>query len=111
MFRHCEKLPKLGVGHFNTAKVTDLTEFCSSCLLITELDISNFNVDKVTTLTDMMAYNSNMTTVIVPNATVANKIVAELPSRTSTTAGTLKVTGSETGINSSAITAKNWTIQ
>ena len=111
MFQYCSKLTQLDLSNWNTSKVTSMTSTFYNCSKLTQLDISNWDTSKVTDMKDMFYYCSLLNNIIATNVSTStlSTLVTALPTKTSDSYGTIKVTNTTDEITSSA-KAKYWNI-
>ena len=93
MFYNCDNLTTLDLSNFDTSKVTDMQSMFQSCTFLTTLDISNFNTNKVTNMGSILRNCTNLASISMKNSDYnsVNKIIAELPTRTTDSMGTLNI--------------------
>ena len=115
MFRFCGNLTYVNTSNWDTSKVTNMFCMFEGCSSLTTLDMSNWDTSNVTTmsymfnkcnqLSDIFMYNSNYNSV--------NRIIEQLPTRTSASPGTLTITGVDdlSKINVSVANTKYWNIE
>ena len=107
MFYSCSKLTSLDLSNFNTSKVTDMSSIFSGCSKLTTLDLSSFDISNGASTTNMFSSCTNLVSVNMDNSNVdsINKVIAQLPTRTSDSYGTMIV--SKTILNSVDTTSAN----
>ena len=114
MFHNCNKLTSLDVSNFDTSKVTDMQYMFNYCNSLISLDVSNFNTRNVTDMSYMFQECSNLVSIDMNNSDYnsVNKIITELPTRTTDSIGTLDITGIDdiNQVNIGAAQAKFWNI-
>ena len=95
MFSGCYKLTSLDLSNFDTSKVTNMTEMINECYALTELNISNWHLNSEVDVTDIFKDTNVLINVIMNNSDYnsVNKIIAELPTRTTDSMGTLDIVG------------------
>jgi surface protein len=140
MFNNCNKLSSIGnVSNWNTKNLVIMTKLFDSCAF-TNLDLSGWITDKVTNMEylfgsddnkitsltslyiDRFNFNNviemggifhkaeNLSYIKINDGLSINLIIEYLPDRTSTSTGTINVTGDKTNINTEALLIKNWNI-
>ena len=109
IFAYLYKIPSLNVANWNVSNVVNLHWAFYNNQLITTLDLSGWEIYE-STANQGIFFTLKATTVILKDATVANRMGKYLPDRTTTTSGTLVIKGDTTGIDKSAIEALNWQV-
>ena len=111
MFKGCSKLTQLDLSNWDTSSVTDMSSMFYSCSQLTQLDLSNWDMSNVQYMSNMFNYCPQLNKIIVTNATTStlSTLVTVLPTRTSGSYGTIKVTDTTDEITSSA-NAKYWNV-
>ena len=114
MFYNCNKLTSLDLSNFDTSKVIDMESMFRSCKSLTQLDVSNFDTSNITNMRYMFQECSNLVSIDMKNSDYnsVNKIIAQLPTRTTDSIGTLDITGIDdiSQVNIGAAQAKFWNI-
>lgn len=138
LFRYCSSLTELNVTNFNTSKIDSIHSIFYDCKLITSLDLSNWDVSNVTNanytfngctnLTTLNLNNwdlnsvtsnnntfntcSNLTHIEMNNSNYnsVNKVIAQLPTRTSDSISTLRIVGIDDAsqVDISTASSKYW---
>ena len=114
MFNSCNNLTSLDVSNFDTSKVTNMQGMFFDCRSLTELDLSNWNTNKVTNM-NFMFYNCALLSKIIMNNSdysSVNKIITQLPTRTSDSKGTLNIAGIDniSQVDTTTVQSKYWNI-
>ena len=109
IFAYLYKIPSLNVANWNVSNVVNLHWAFYNNPLITTLDLSGWEIYE-STANQGIFFTLKATTVILKDATVANRMGKYLPDRTTTTSGTLVIKGDTTGIDKSAVEALNWQV-
>ena len=111
MFANCSKLTQLDVSKWDTSNVQYMDYMFQKCSQLTQLDVSKWDTSKVQYMTDMFQKCSKLHLIIMNNNTYSNinKIIAQLPSRSSDSKGRLVCVG----VNdySQVSTKENWDIR
>ena len=74
MFYNCLKLTSLDVTHFNTTKVTNMSDMFHNCSSLTSLDVTHFNTAKVTDMGYMFYNCSSLTTIYASSKFVTPQV-------------------------------------
>ena len=95
MFEDCHNITSLNLSNFDTSNVTNMTEMINECYDLTELNISNWHLNSEVDVTNMFIDTNVLINVIMYNSDYnsVNKIIAQLPTRTTDSMGTLNITG------------------
>ena len=110
-FYGCRQLTQIDVSDWDTSKVTNTSWMFFNCSQLTQLDVSNWDTSKVQYMTDMFQKCSKLHLIIMNNNTYSNinKIIAQLPSRSSDSKGRLLCVGVDD--YSQVSTKENWDIR
>ena len=74
MFYNCLKLTSLDVTHFNTTKVTNMSDMFHNCSSLTSLDVTHLNTAKVTDMGYMFYNCSSLTTIYASSKFVTPQV-------------------------------------
>ena len=114
MFHTCQSLTTLDVSNFNTSNVTNMYMMFYNCKLLTSLDVSKWDISKVTNMYNMFINCTNLTSITMNNSDYnsVNKIITQLPTRTSDSMGHLYIEGVDDHklVNKSEAKLKYWAI-
>ena len=114
MFYNCNNLTSLDVSNFNTSNVISFDRLFNGCTKLTQLDVSNFDTSKVTNMGEMFQECSNLVSIDMKNSDYnsVNKIIAQLPTRTTDSIGALNITGIDdiSQVNITDANTKYWNI-
>ena len=106
-------LSLLEVDYLNTSNVTDMSYMFGYCYSLTQLDLSNWNTSKVTDMYGMFD-EAAINKIIMNNSNYnsVNKIIAELPIRTSDSINALDIIGVDdiSQVDTTTLNSKYWTI-
>ena len=115
MFEDCHNITSLNLSNFDISNVTNMTEMINECYDLTELNISNWHLNSEVDVTDMFIDTNVLTNVIMKNSDYnsVNKIIAQLPTRTSDSMGTLDIEGIDdiSQVNTTTAETKFWNIE
>lgn len=139
MFNGCESLTSLNLNNFNTDNATEMSSMFCDCLNLISLSINNFNASNASSLYEMFANCKNLTSLDMcsfnigdstvtdymfedcnslvsvnmegSNTKTINKVISNLPDRTSNNKGTLIVPNpKDSTINTSSAQSKYWNL-
>ena len=114
MFEDCNLLTSLDVSNFDTSNVTNMTQMINECYDLTVLNISNWHLNSEVDVTDMFIETNALTNVIMNNSDSdsVNKIISELPTKTTDSIGTLYVGGIDdiSQVDTATAQSKYWNI-
>ena len=113
MFDDCHNITSLNLSNFDTRNVTDMTQMINECYDLTELNMSNWHLNSEVVVTDMFTDTDVLTRVTMNNSDYnsINKIIDNLPTRTSVRQGNLYIRSMDlTSVNKSGAEAKYWKI-
>lgn len=139
MFNGCESLTSLNLNNFNTDNATEMSSMFCDCLNLISLSINNFNASNASSLYEMFANCKNLTSLDMcsfnigdstvtdymfedcnslasvnmedSNTKAINKVISNLPNRTSNNKGTLIVPNpKDSTINTSSAQSKYWNL-
>ena len=114
MFASCQSLTSIDVSNFDTSNVTNMGYMFYNCNKLASLDVSNFNTSKVTNMQYMFRYCDNLISITMNNSyyNSVNKIIEQLPTRTTDSMGTLNIAGVDdiNQVDTSTAESKFWNI-
>ena len=114
MFEDCHNITSLNLSNFNTSKVTNMTEMIDECYDLTELNISNWHLNTEVDVTDMFGDTNVLTNVTMNNSDYnsVNKIITQLPTRTTDSIGTLNMAGIDdiSQVDTTTAESKFWNV-
>ena len=99
MFNKCLNLQKLDLSSWNVNNVNDMSYMLSDCESLKQLNLSNWNLNNANINGIFSAYSysgcSNLNNIIInkSNYNSVNKVISQLPTRTTDTMGTLNIAG------------------
>ena len=95
IFQNCTSLASIDVSKWDTSNVTNMGYMFYNCNKLASLDVSNFNTSKVTNMQYMFRYCDNLISLTMNNSDYnsVNKIITQLPTRTSDSMGHLYIEG------------------
>lgn len=106
-------LSLLEVEYLNTSKVTDMSYMFGYCYSLTQLDLSNLDTSNVIDMYGMFD-EAAINKIIMNNSDYnsVNKIIAELPTRTSDSISALNIIGVDdiSQVDTVTLNSKCWTI-
>ena len=93
MFTNCTKLIQLDLSNWNTGNVTNMSGMFYNCANLTSLNINNWDINNVTDMSYIFDNRSLLNTISMNNSDYnsVNKIINQLPTRTSDSVGTLNI--------------------
>ena len=65
MFNYCPMLPNLDVSHFDTSRVTNMSNMFKDCQSLSSLNVSHFDTRQVTNMSYMFYYCQSLTDIDV----------------------------------------------
>lgn len=95
MFKFCNALTELDLSSWNiTNQLSNAYQSFCACQNLKRLDISNWNLSNAR-IVSIFDINTNLDNIIMANSNYAsvNKVITELPTRTSESPGTLNIKG------------------
>lgn len=114
MFRNCQNLVSLNISNFDVSNASSLYEMFAYCTSLISIDMCSFNIGN-TAITEYMFYNCNSLVSVNmedSNTKVINKVISNLPDRTSNNKGTLIVPNpKDSTINTSSAQSKYWNLE
>ena len=114
MFRNCQSLVSLNISNFDVSNASSLYEMFADCTSLISIDMCNFNIGN-TAITEYMFYNCNSLVSVNmedSNTKTINKVISNLPDRTSNNKGTLIVPNpKDSTINTSSAQSKYWNLE
>ena len=93
MFTNCTKLIQLDLSNWKTGNVTNMSGMFYNCANLTSLNINNWDINNVTDMSYIFDNRSLLNTISMNNSDYnsVNKIISQLPTRTSDSVGTLNI--------------------
>ena len=110
LFYNCLKLTSLNLSKWDTSNVVGMGYMFGNCYSLTTLDVSNWDTNKVTTMTDMLTNTNNLKYLKCNNITTLNKLNTLLPTKSSTSQGTIICKSDTTNLDTTALQSKYWNI-
>lgn len=118
MFNKCFKIKELDLSNWNTSNIVNLQGMFNDCEQLTHLNLNGWNISIDSDTSQLFSYiytgcpNLNNIEMNNSNYTSINKIITELPTRTSNSMGTLNVTGVDDifQIDITAAKSKYWNV-
>jgi prepilin-type N-terminal cleavage/methylation domain-containing protein len=108
MFYRRRNLEYIDVSNFDTSKVTNIKHLFAFDDKMKSLDLSSWDLNNVTSKDNL--FGGCGVNHIVTNISNINIISPTLPSRVSTTPGTIEIIGDKQNFDASELTSKNWNI-
>ena len=111
MFWACQSLKSLILSSFKTNRVIDMRDIFHGCAGLKLLDISNWDISQIDNINNFFKTCLSLDNIIMNNSnyTSINKIINLLPTRTSSTPGTLTLT-EDNNIDISLLNNKYWNV-
>lgn len=118
LFDSCRELKYIDLSKWNTIKFNDINNLFSDdnnvSMNLLEINLSNWDIKNATYANNVFLNNTTTNKIIMKNSNYqsVNKIIDNLNNRTSTTAGTLDITGVDdiSKVNISTAQSKNWVV-
>ena len=110
VFYNCSKLTSLNLSKWDTSNVVGMGYMFGNCYSLTTLDVSNWDTNKVTTMTDMFAGIKNLKYFKCNNINTLNTLNTLLPTKSSTSQGTIICKSDITNLDTTSLQSKNWNI-
>ena len=138
MFCECNNLTSLDVSNFDTSNVTDMCAMFANCAKLTSLRCSNLTTDSLTSIRRIFKGNTNLVTLDISNLTIdtsvvtdyteiflespnikyikcnnidtINLVVSQLPTKSSTSQGTIICKSDITNLDTTTLQSKYWNI-
>ena len=102
-------LKSIDLSSWDTSKLEDISEMFLN-INLEKLNITGWNLSNIDVKDNVFMYADKLNYVICSNIETLNVLADLLPSRTSTSIGTIEFKGDKTGINLSDFTDKNWNV-
>jgi surface protein len=102
-------LKSIDLSSWDTSKLEDISEMFLN-INLEKLNITGWNLSNIDVKDNVFKYADKLNYVICSNIETLNVLADLLPSRTSTSMGTIEFKGDKTGINLSDFTDKNWNV-
>ena len=114
MFAFCCSLNTLNVSSYDMSNATNINNMFYYCNNLTSLDISNWSLNDSVSTSNLFDSCFSLNSVIMNNSDYVsvNKIISQLPTRTSSSMGTLYVAGvaGSSQINTGDASIKYWNV-
>jgi surface protein len=111
LFYNCSSLTQLDLSNWDTKNVTNMGYMFNGCTSLVQLDISNWDTSNTSSLAYFFNSCSSLNKVTATNVSTStlSKLVTALPTRTSSSYGTIIAKNTTNEITSSA-NAKYWNV-
>ena len=103
-------ITSLDLSNWDTKNVTNMASVFSNCINLTSLDVSNWDTSKVTNMSGMFGYCNVLKYIKCNNINTLNKLNSYLPTKSSTSQGTIICKSDITNLDTTALQSKYWNI-
>ena len=114
MFSDCNNLTSIDLSNFDTSNTTDMDGLFYSCDNLININISNWDLNNITDFTGVFYETPDLRTIIINNSDYnsVNKVISQLPTRTSDSMCTLTIAGIDdnTQVDATTSESKYWNI-
>ena len=114
MFAFCCSLNTLNVSSYDMSNATNINNMFYYCNNLTSLDLSSWNTSNVTDMSNMFSNCNILTYIEMQNSDYSsvNKIIAQLPTKTSDSMGILDIAGVDniSQVDTATAQSKFWNI-
>ena len=110
MFSGCSSLTNLDVSNFDTTNITNMDYMFNLCSNLTSLDVSGFDTSKVTNMNSMFNNCNILKYLKCNNVTTLNTLNKYLPTKSSTSQGTIICKSDVTNLDTTSLQSKYWAV-